>query len=343
MLDQELSLFHDTAPVLSITELQTPLPCGERLWRAENPVEWLNIQQEMYVDATSPDSQSSNHLNGSVSLSHLFQDMLRDELDMKNRQMSPLRLKSLLHPLQSLVCHLGQLLSCIYGMHDSHHSSRPLTTASTLLRIEEVQSSLQKWYDLCMIHTRSNPDCRTTRGSLVLYHLISLNTVTYFPEIERLSRRERFDGSSWETALRSRRFIYQPEKAIFHCGQVFRNISAMPQIGRPPWWPAAIYRATMILWADSISRAYTMGETRDNGPVFMLNSVAPEDPAIKAYTCNLYGVPALLKRDGSFVKLGNPDDVLTHCLALLDEGSPNRFSDGVSRKIQTLLRNWKTA
>jgi hypothetical protein len=86
-----------------------------------------------------------------------------------------------------------------------------------------------------------------------------------------------------------------------------------------------------------------MGETRENGPVFMLNSVAPEDPAAKAYTCSLYGVPALLKRDGSFVKLGNPDDVLTHCLALLDEGSPTRFSDGVSRKIQTLLRNWKAA
>lgn len=49
-----------------------------------------------------------------------------------------------------------------------------------------------------------------------------------------------------------------------------------------------------------------------------------------------------MKRDGSFTKLGNPDDILTHCLALLDEGTPTRFSDGIRRKIQTLSRNWKT-
>jgi hypothetical protein len=345
MLDQELSLFHDTAPILSITEMQTPLPAAERLWRAENPVEWLNLQQEVYAGSSSPDYHSSTHPNARVpSLSHLFQDMLRDELEMKNRQLSPLRLKLLLHPLQSLVCHLGQLLSCFYGMHDSRHSSRPLTTASTLMRLEEVQSSLQKWYDLCMLHTKASPDCHLTRGSLVLYHLISLNTVSYFPEVERLSRREGYNGSSWESTLRSKRFIYQPEKAIFHCGQVLRNISSMPKTGRPPWWAAAIYRATMILWADSISRAYSNGgENSDhqNGPVFMINGVTPEDPAIKAYTCNLYGIPALMKRDGSFTKLENPDEVLTHCLSLLDEGIPTRFSDGIRRKLQTLLRNWK--
>jgi hypothetical protein len=340
MIDQELSLFHDTSPILSITDLQTPLPCSERLWRAQNSVEWLETIQETYSNASSPEYHSSTHPHDGLSLSHLFQDMLRDELEMKNRRLSPLRLKLLLHPLQSMVCHLGQLLSCFYGMHDNQHNTRPITTASTLMRLEEVQSFLQKWYELCMINSKADPDCNITNGSLVLYHLISLNTVTYFPEIERLVRKEGFDGLSWESALRSKQFIYKPESAIFHCGQVLRIISNMPQGRRPPWWSAALYRVTMILWVSGISQAYS-DDSREKGSVFMINSVTSDDPAVKAYLTNLLGVPALLRRDGSFTQLGNPDDVLTHSLTVLDEGVATRFSDGIRRKLQNVLRNWK--
>jgi len=342
MIDQELSLFHDTAPILSITELQTPLPCSERLWRAQTPVEWFDSVQDTYANANNPEYHSSAHPQDGFSLSHLFQDMLRDELELKNRQLSPLTLKLLLHPLHSQVCHLGQLLSCFYGMHDNQHSTRPITTASTLMRLEEVQSSLQKWYELCMMNAKSSPECPITNGSLVLYHLISLNTVSYFPEIERLVRKDGFDGLSWENALRSRQFIYKPESAHFHCGQILRIISCMPKMGRPPWWSAAIYRVTMTLWVSSISRAYADPENREKGPVVMINSVTPDDPSLKAYLCNLQGVPALLRRDGSYTQLGNPDDVLTYCLTLIDEGVPTRFSDGIRRKLRRVLRNWKS-
>jgi hypothetical protein len=146
---------------------------------------------------------------------------------------------------------------------------------------------------------------------------------------------------SWETALRSKQFIYQPEKAIIHCGQVFRIISNMPESKRPSWWSAALYRVTMVLWVDSMSRAYS-GETIENEPVFMINALTPEDQSVKAYLSNSFGVPALLKRDGSYSQLGNPEDVLIHCLTLLDEGVSTRFADGIRRKLQTLLRNWKT-
>lgn len=340
MIDQELSLFHDIAPVLSITELQTPLPDSERLWRAKNALEWLDIVHDLCANSDNSSYHSSAHPQAGLSLSHLFQDMLRDELEIKNRRLSPLRLKLLLHPLQSLVCHLGQLLSCFSGMHDNHRSSRPLTTASTLLRLEEVQSSLQKWYDLCMINAKKTPDCAITNSSLVLWHLISLNAITYFPEIEKLVRNSAFDEHTQETILRSQRLIYQPEKAIYHCGQVLKIVSAMPKSGRPPWWSAAIYRVTMILLADSISRPRHQRDIEEKGPLVMINLVTSEDPAINAYICNFYGIPALLNRDGSFTKLGSPDELLTHCITLLDEGTSTRFSDGIRRKLQKVLRIW---
>ena len=341
MIDQELSLFHDTTTLISITDLQTPLPCPERLWRSQNSAEWFDSLQETYSSTSNPEYHSSAHLHDGLSLSHLFQDMLRDELDMKSRRLSPLRLKLLLHPLQSLACHLGQLLSCFYGMHDNQRSTRPITTASTLMRLEEVQSTLRKWYELALPNLKADPDCTITNGSLILYHLISLNTVTYFPEIERLVRREQFDGLSWESAFRSKPFIYNPENAMFHCGQIFRIVSNMPATGRPPWWSAALYRATLILWISSISRVHSDNDSWEKGPVFMINAVAPEDSLIKTYLTNLHGTPAMLRRDGSYIQFGNPDDILSYSLTVLDEGIATRVSDGIKRKLQTVSRNWK--
>jgi len=331
-------LFHDTAPILSITDLQTPLPESELLWRAENSLEWLQIFHEQSANPSSgfPASQQQ----AGLSLSHLFQDLLRDELDVQPRRLSPFRLRLLLHPLQSLVCHLGQLLSCFSGMHDNHPGSRPPTTASTFLRLEEAQSSLEKWYDLCMLNAKETPDCAITNGSLILWHLINLNTITYFPSIEKLVRARGFDDPSHESILQSERLIYQPQKAIFHCGQVLRIMNTMPKSDRPTWWSAAIYRATMILLADSICRTNYHRDNEENGPLIMINLVATDDPSIKAYICNFYGVPALWNRDGSYTKLGRPDELLTHCISLLDGGISTRFSDGIRRKLQKVHRTW---
>jgi hypothetical protein len=324
MIDQELSLFHDIAPILSITELQTPLPESERLWRAQNSHEWVDIVHDLCTNPGDSGYHSSAHTQNGLSLSHLFQDMLRDELEIKNRRLSP----------------LGQLLSCFSGMHDNHRSSRPLTTASTLLRLEEVQSSLQKWYNLCMLNVKETPDCAITNSSLVLWHLISLNAICWFPEIEKLVRKQGLNEVGQDNYLRSQRLIYQPEKAIFHCGQVFKLVSAMPKTGRPPWWSAAIYRATMVLLADSISRPRHQRENEEKGPLVMINLLTPEESAINSYISNFYGVPALLNRDGSIAKLGSPDELLTHCLTLLEEGSSTRFSDGIKRKLQKVLMIW---
>src|SRR6187402_3557714 len=103
MVDQELSLFHDTAPILSITELQTPMPGLECLWLAKNSTEWLAALQQTNsaTDWASPNSLEIHPLT--PSLCDLFQDMLHDNISRRYDQLSPLQLKLLLHPLQSLL------------------------------------------------------------------------------------------------------------------------------------------------------------------------------------------------------------------------------------------------
>jgi len=340
MIDQELSLFHDTSPILSITDLQTPLPCDERLWHSSNSTEWHEMIQEMRIGSDDVEYRSCTFYHQDLSLSSMFQNMLSGEQKLKSRQLSAIHLKLLLHPLQMLVYHLGQLQGCFYGMYENQHRTRPHTTASISLQLGEVQSSLEKWHDLAMQNHRLDSECPITNGSLVLYHIIYLNTVTYFPGIERVIRREESNGNSWKAALQSRYFIHHSDKAVFHALQTLELIRNMPKSGRPPWWSAALYRATMILWVDRVAMSYQVISYEEKQSE-MFKSDTANDIAIRAYLSHNYCTPSLAMRDGECEKPTLPDEILLHCVAILENGVPSRFSDGIKRKMQTILKNWK--
>ncbi|KAL2159122.1 hypothetical protein VTH06DRAFT_2881 [Thermothelomyces fergusii] len=53
-----------------------------------------------------------------------------------------------------------------------------------------------------MNYSKKNPGCPATRCNLIMYHLVSLNTVTDFSEIEKLARREELGGLQWELPVR---------------------------------------------------------------------------------------------------------------------------------------------
>jgi hypothetical protein len=195
-----------------------------------------------------------------------------------------------------------------------------------------------------MTFYKANPTCAVTRCNLVLYHVISLNAVTSFPEIERLARREGFDGSYWELGLRHKRCIFQREEAIFHCGQVLRLLRLMPIDRRPSWWSAAFYRAVLILWTDSISRLDPNFKRDENstgaGSPVAIDQVTPEDPTVIAYLWNGDGVAVLSTRDGTTISLDKPADVLGYGIKTLDESVSSRIGDGIKRKLITLGSNW---
>ncbi|TGO11936.1 hypothetical protein BTUL_0098g00400 [Botrytis tulipae] len=340
MVDQELSLFHDTSPIMSITELETPMPGIECLWLAKDANDWAAIVQQTYIGTDwllNPNSIGTPPVG--PSLCGLFRDMLSDNIERRHGQLSPLQLKLLLHPIHSSLCHLHQALTFNSEMYNPRQGTRSVTKASNLLRLQEAQSLLQKWYDLCEIHAKNDPSCQVTRANLVLYHLISLNAVTFFPEIERLARKEDFDGTSLELSLRYKRCIYNSGEAIFHCGQVIRLVTSMEKEGRPRWWSVAIYRATMILWLESVSHIDTYTRKCDKGSIFPIDAVAPDHPSVKAYLWNGEGIPVLSKADG-YVELHRPNDVMSHCISLLEFGVTLPVSDGIRRKLLAFSKNW---
>ena len=112
IVDQELSLFHDTTPILSASELLTPLPSLDMLWSITNAEDWLSGMQSVYnnVNPQLFPTQSST-----PSLRDLFQDFLEDKLSGQQSRLSPQQLRLLLHPIQAILCHVHQLLSCFHG------------------------------------------------------------------------------------------------------------------------------------------------------------------------------------------------------------------------------------
>lgn len=356
MLDQELSLFHDTAPLFAITELQCPLPGPEVLWMAPNAERWLAAIQSVYgyTGHVHPQLLGGHPVPPATqSLNDLFQDFLHDTLSRTGQPtLSPQQLRLILHPVQALLCHLYHVLSCFSDTPSARRTgARCVTKSSTLHRLEKVQVLLQKWYDISANCNKANPECPVMRCSLILYHLISINAVSDFLGIERFARREAaaFEHWDWDAPQLAKHFIFQREDAIFHCGQVFRLLRLIPKDRRPAWWAVAMYRATLVLWVDSISRIYSsraQGSSRQDTartprPVpVIIDQATPEDPAIDAYVWNGMGVAMLTWTDGTTVTLDKPADILLYAIQNIEAGFSFRMGDGIKRKLIALGRNW---
>jgi len=340
MVDQDMSLFHDTAPLFSVTEFGAPMPDSDRLWQAKNATEWSTIFDQVHEFSSGYSALGSGARP--LSLRDLFRHFLDDEILSQGIELTPLHLRLLLHPLQSLVVQYCQLLSCFSDTMASRQRTRAVTAASTRVRLEEVQSLLQRWYDLADRYLKANSMCAMMQANMVMFHLISLNAVTNFPEIERLARREGFDGTYQQLVWIHKRCISDVEEAIFHSGQVLRLVRTMSKGVRPPWWPAAVYRVGLILWTDSLTHNESItpssGMFPVAGPSFAVDSHPAEHPLIVRYLTKREGVPTLTKRDGSQISLDHAYTVLSHCVDVIEDGVATRFSDGIRTKLQRLAR-----
>jgi hypothetical protein len=317
------------------------MPDADRLWQAKSAQEWSEVFNQVHEFSGGYSSVGSGARP--LSLRDLFRLFLDDEIIPQNIALTPLHLRLLLHPLQSLVCQYCQLLSCFSDTMASRSRHRAVTAASTRVRLEEVQALLQRWYDLADRYNKANPMCAMMQANLVLFHLVSLNAVTNFPEIERLARREGFDGTYQQLLWIHKRCIADVEEAIFHCGQVFRLVRSMPRGIRPPWWPGAVYRVALILWTDSLTHNENLSPSNGVFPpssvTFAVDGLPAEHPLIVRYMGKREGIPTLTKRDGTQMAMDNAFTVLTHCIDVVDEGVATRFSDGIRGKLEKLARS----
>jgi len=351
MVDQDLSLFHDTAPLFSVTEFAEPMPDSDALWSAKTAQEWSSIFEQVHEFSGGYSSVGSGARP--LSLRDLFKHFLDDAIISQGIELTPLHLRLLLHPLQLLVSQFRQLLNCFCeagGPTPQRSRAGSFTAGATASRLEELQTILQRWYNLADRYMKANPMCPLMQVSLTMFHLVSMNAASNFPEIEKLARREDVDGSYQGLVWARKRTLDHPEQAVFHAGQIVRHVRAMPRGIRPPWWAGAIYRAGMVLWADGITKGDAMSMTMSMSPPnaafpgmehtnsFAIDALPPDHPIVMRYLNQREGTPALTKRDGSFLQLGNPFAVLFHCVDVIGDGVATRFTDGIRSKLERLAK-----
>lgn len=340
MVDQDLSLFHDTAPLFSVTEFGAPMPDSDQLWQAQTSQEWSETFNHVHAFSNGLPSVGSGIRP--LSLRDLFQLFLDDELvvhDVQEVHLTPMHMRLLLHPLQTLVYQYTQLLSCYSDGGATRSRNRALTAASTRVRLEEVQALLGRWIDLAIRYLKANPMCPMMQANLAVYHLISLNAVTNFSEIERVARRE---GVNAPTPWMHQKCLRNAEEAVVYAGQVLRLVREMPRGIRPPWWPGAIYRAALVLWMESMvhheSSPSHQGHFQQPGHALAIDRLPADHPLLLRFMSRNDGKPTLTRPDGSLLNLDNGFAILSHCIEIIDEGVATRFSDGIRSKLEKLAR-----
>lgn len=317
---------------LSIAELDAAMPDQDMLWFSSSAEEWSREYNLVYS------STKVSVPRNPPSLKHVFRRFMSRDPQIQALDFSPTQLRLYLHPLQAMACHLHECLDCFADGGNDRQAQRLIT------QLEEVQSILQDWYTMCSRSMgQTSAFDGATCANLVTYHLISLNTMTYFREMEKFARgellREEFQRSYWARV----RCVEEAARIWFHCGQVVRLARVMPGDQKPPWWPAAIYRVAIIMWATSnanmnrqeLSPSLGRGSSDDT---FAIDGLTPEHPSILRYLRYREGMPVLSKRGGGFLSLDVPGDTLKHCVEVLsEETATTRLAEGIKGTLTSLI------
>lgn len=329
-----MSLFSDTTPLLSVVNLHAPMPDSDDFWHAESALEWLSSFEKAH----------GSTYESPASVKDFFTRFV--DGDLAGKELSPTQLRLLLHPIQAQVCQLRQFIACLPDGGNHAKASRSISKAASKARLEEISSLLQHWYSISKQSFAGNKGtCWTTCANLIMYHLISLNAITSFKDIEQFARREVSFGSFRHASWLQMRCIDQPEEAFFHCGQILRLIRSMPKPVRPPWWAGAVYRVALTGWATSMangnSRFSPTHTPAEPDRPFAIDGLTPENETIGKYMKYQEGTPMLSRPDGSLAPMDVPSNILQHCIEVLDDDSSMRLTDGIKRKLRIFMSNWK--
>ncbi|OTA05982.1 hypothetical protein A9Z42_0067110 [Trichoderma parareesei] len=211
------------------------------------------------------------------------------------------------------------------------------------------------------------PDADTTLG-MSLYHLICLKLVSSFVDIERLAERKSVGVGFWQQSRQHERSIYSRQQAIFHCGQALRYLRAVSIGSLPWWWPTAVHRAIMTLWAASIlgtgpsqngeaPPVYSPKEFWPRDPmdiesgtnlsiatepaIIAIDNVAPEDAAFGDANWSERHLLVLSSRDEGVVVLTDGAGILQYGISLIHAFPSSIDGEAMVTRLKELGQAWK--
>ncbi|KAL9090463.1 MAG: hypothetical protein Q9165_005224 [Trypethelium subeluteriae] len=331
-VDQEISLFYDTTPQLSVWDMHLAMPSADSLWKAASANDWRSL------------FETSSSMAQAVGLSDLFQQFMENRLIDQAQDLSAMHLRLLLHPLQGLCSHLGQYLE-FFPDNPPVTSSRLATTSASRSQLNDGRYLLQQWFNLYQNSSMVSSKDPAVSTALVMYHLISLSTFVNFPEIEKVLQQSPLSQPFRHHFNLRMRTMESAVDIFFHCGQVLRLLCLLRRSSRPIWWPAAIYRVALICFITSSARLGMQFSSPNSAPTrdedgFSINTLPPEDDAIVRFLAAREGTPMITKRNGELATLDLPESALNHCIDVLDEDLGTRLAEGIRNRLVRLIHRW---
>jgi hypothetical protein len=363
-LDQELSLFHNAEQTLSFSDLARPLPDPKLPWYSRTIIQATcsYLVGGTYSNINNAEEPPSPELR--QTLKQLFQEFIHGTL---SDRVSPRHLQLLLHPLQALMYHSRGLLSFVKST-----SSVPLSgiAASSVLETERL---LRSWYILAT--EPYNGEGTFTNDvilELILYHFIFLDLAANLVDIEQLDNPGTPDLGLWQHLLQNQECFRSRQEAIFHCGQALRHLRAVGvDTERPWWWPTAVQRAILTLWAASHFAPINPGPSipeasfvfpmedfwQQNSSVDMtpdskmmcpelcivaIDGVTPEDACFRDADWSEKYMPVLTRLDEGVVVLTDAMGILEYGISLINAfpGSPE--GEAVVSTLKSLKQAWES-
>lgn len=320
-----------------LSELEVELPADDKLWMAPNAQTWKTA-----YDAT----QSCANEDSCFSLCELFSTFAEDGLQDCSPKLNVMNLRLLLHPLHSLVSNYRQVTASLNARSKRLGCSHARVRSSSFETFEEIHSLMRRW--LIAFESLDIQGARSVvaaRATLMQYHLICINLLCSFKMLEAFSRGEEPDlVTDFACNIQEDLERRHPE-LLLHCGQIWRLVRETDTKLRRPWWSAAVYRASLVLWVYSITRRLKLKPTRrephPSGPPVSLDTQSFLDPTLSLYLLHRLGTPHVTAEDGSVVSMDRPRAVLQIGIEAFGRGRRLwRLTRGLQCKMETLARKW---
>lgn len=155
--------------------------------------------------------------------------------------------------------------------------------------------------------------CPILLSNLVMYHLVCLNTMKHFPDVEAFARgevsQEYFLATSWTRTCS----VGSTSRIWFHYGQIIHLVRVMPEPSRPLWFSEVVYLVGLIIRMVSTSANATQSPesvkslTPFSDSIFAIDNMHTEHTSIVRYLQYKKGTPMLSTRKGVLVSLAVPD------------------------------------
>ncbi|KAG5761398.1 hypothetical protein H9Q72_010502 [Fusarium xylarioides] len=297
VLDTQVSIAMSTCPLISFSELKTPLPESNDLWLAKDAEAWKTVylrQQRQHTRVT-------------------LYDYFRNAAEIDSTYDASFCQLVVLSGIWGMV---WQCLQSIAVLDKPRHSDPALT-----LRQQEILQILHRFRVNMMGDEANWQDGPVT----MMYHLVYMHLHIPFEEVELFAgKRHQSDARHALSVLLDWTNSPESRKAIWYAGQIIRA-AEMFEPGRVRgFYTIALYQANLALWAYAVVSQVKGTNKNDsilnNEETVCLNG--PESPLVQRFISR--GVPSVAviqpcvaQHGSSPIRLMDREAVVNYVLGIL--------------------------